>query len=305
MHDLATPTSVRTTVGIASSSDEREIPLIYVVCKGRSGSTLTALLMSANSRIIGAGEVESFHKRFSKPGHRRCTCGEALDACPFWADVQEGLEARLGERVPKFRVDDDATFLRNNEAFFASIQDTAPTSILLDKSKKPGRLDRLLTSKKLDITIVHVVRDVRAVAYSFQQRGERKDRTDELRYNFLKNIARWAWLNSWITLRYRRHPRYLRVRYEDLVADPEKHVRALMAHVGVPFEDSQMDFGKAEQHAFSGNRMRLQNADGIRPDTKYIEQLPRWKWWVGSLLAFPVLRYFGYPIARPDVASRA
>ncbi|MEL6705731.1 MAG: hypothetical protein AAFP15_15805, partial [Bacteroidota bacterium] len=92
---------------------------------------------------------------------------------------------------------------------------------------------------------------------------------------------------------------------EDLVADPEKHVRALMAHVGVPFEDSQMDFGKAEQHAFSGNRMRLQNADGIRPDTKYIEQLPRWKWWVGTLLAFPVLRYFGYPIARPDVASRA
>ena len=279
------------------------VRLIYVLCKGRSGSTLAGLLLGAHPEIANLGEISALPKWVRNPEDRTCSCERSFLDCPEWTAVRDAYGPDWPEEV-ELGADDDATFARRNLRFFRTIRDVAGASVLLDKSKKLGRALRLARIPEIDLTVMHVVRDPRAVANSFRQRGVRKDRTEKLRFSYTKNAVRWAMLNALMPLRLGRHAGYVRVRYEDLVRDPRGQLQRVLGAAGLDY-DPQMDhFGEVVQHGVGGNRMRLTGVREIRPDGKFLDEVGPREWAVGTALALPTLLAHGYPVRRAEAARR-
>lgn len=281
--------------------------VLYVLCKGRSGSTLTGLLLGAHPDVAPLGEISALGKwirRVERGNPATCTCGETFPTCEFW----EGLHGRLGDiwgPTVDLNTGNEEAFRRLNLAVFEAALAQTGARALLDKSKKLDRALRLAALDEIDLTILHVVRDPRAVAHSFRQRGVRKDETGRLKYNFYKNVARWTWLNAVMPAKLGRHPRYVRVRYEDLVRDPRRALMPALGAAGLDWHPAMDDFGSVTQHTLGGNRMRLSGVREIRPDTKYLTEVSGAEWILGTAMALPTLLAHGYPVSRGAAADRA
>ena len=101
--------------------------------------------------------------------------------------------------------------------------------------------------------VVHMVRDPRAIYVSELRR--RAEHSPSLPYRLLRPIGpllsgfilletTLAWLESVIRLernRKRHADRYLAVRFEDLVADPEREIRRTCDFLGIAFEQPMLD----------------------------------------------------------------
>ncbi|MEM1056683.1 MAG: sulfotransferase [Bacteroidota bacterium] len=284
-----------------------KVRVLYVLCKGRSGSTLTGLLLGAHPEVAPVGEIAALGKwirRVENDKAATCTCGETFPTCEFW----RGMQSRLGSlwgRAVNLKTEDDEAFRRDNLAVYRAALAETGASVVLDKSKKLKRALRLAEIGEIDLTLLHVVRDPRAVAHSFRQRGVRKDETGRLKYNFYKNVARWTWLNAAMPARLGRHPRYVRVRYEDIVSDPRAALEPALRASGLAWDPAMDDFGSVTQHTLGGNRMRLSGVREIRPDTKYLHEVSGAEWILGTAMALPTLLAHGYHVSRGGAAKDA
>lgn len=280
--------------------------VLYVMCKGRSGSTLTGLLLGAHPGIAPVGEISVLGKwirRVERGDAPTCTCGEPFPTCTFWSGMRQRLGG-LWRGSVDLKTDDDAAFERDNLAVYRAALEETGASVVLDKSKKLGRAMRLAEIGEIDLTVLHVVRDPRAVAHSFRQRGVRKDETGRLKYNYYKNVARWTWLNAAMPLRMRQHPGYLRVRYEDIIADPRAALAPALGRAGLAWDPAMDDFGSVEQHTLGGNRMRLTGVREIQPDTKFLREVSGLEWVAGTAMALPTLLAHGYRVSRAGAAEQ-
>ena len=62
--------------------------VLYLLGKGRSGSTLLSMALGELDGFFAAGELRFFWRR-GLVEDRRCACGEHLSACPVWGAVAE------------------------------------------------------------------------------------------------------------------------------------------------------------------------------------------------------------------------
>ena len=102
---------------------------------------------------------------------------------------------------------------------------------------------------------IHVLRDGRDVVCSLRSHPVRRF-VDGAWASVPQNRSVASCIRQWLTLtgegmRWRADPRYLEVRYEDLVQDPEATMRRVMAFVGEPFDE-----------AWLTARLEAQNAGG-------------------------------------------
>ena len=89
---------------------------------------------------------------------------------------------------------------------------------------------------------IHVIRDGRDVACSLRSHPVRRF-VDGAWASVPQNRSVASCIQQWLTLTgegmgWRADPRYLEVRYEDLVRDPEATMRRVMAFVGEPFDEA-------------------------------------------------------------------
>lgn len=112
---------------------------------------------------------------------------------------------------------------------------------------------------------VHMVRDGRDVACSVLEQDWGPKDVEEAAARWVKSIeCGKAW---------RGDPRYLEVRYEDLVAHTEREVRRVLAHVGEPFVPQVLEYWR-QPHDW-----QERNRKGAEQTSKpvYDESVGRWK----------------------------
>src|SRR3954453_10920734 len=68
---------------------------LYIMSRPHSGSTILDILLGGSARITGCGEVVLGLRRHGD-GVYACSCGQLLDACPFWREVR----GRIGDGDP-------------------------------------------------------------------------------------------------------------------------------------------------------------------------------------------------------------
>jgi hypothetical protein len=249
------------------------------------------------------GVAES-HKETTSAERYLCSCRQPLRHCPFWRRVEREMaerghpfdawDAQLDFRAPGSAIADVllGALLRGPAmealraaglrvvpparrqlrltldrivAFAEVVNELTGARVFVDASKRPERPMFMRLHPRLDVRVVHLVRDGRAVACSSMR-------------NFGWSLERAA--DSWIADNRRseaacgRLPaeRWLRVRYEDLCADVGGTLARIHRFAGVTPRDEVPRFREQEQHVI-GNRMRLESLGEIRPDERWRETL--------------------------------
>jgi hypothetical protein len=263
--------------------------IIYILGSGHSGSTLLDLILGSNSNIESGGEIRRFTKIIADKEFRDsriCTCGQRLSACPYWEPIFARIRAH-GIDEQRF-LGDPLTAQRDNAIFVGEVLRQSGKRVFADSTKSLRRLRILEKTQLFEISVLHLVRDGRAVAFSNMQKGRK----------FLEHLHYWTSSNSRI-LRYRKTwpGRWTTVHYERLVTAPGDEVRRIIDFVGENFEEGQMNFAAHTHHNLFGNRMRRSGNSEIVPDTKYLAQIGPLRWAISTAYAFPLLRKFNYPLS--------
>lgn len=302
---------------------------LFITGFGRSGTTILDSLLGQAEGAFSGGELHYIWDR-SFAENRLCACGEPFDQCPVWKAIvarafgpPDGLPdvARLAAIRERFTprqtlaralrdrpLDGDGRdYVAALERLYRAIGDTTGCSAVIDSSKSPGHgylLDRI---PSLDLRVVHLVRDPRAVAWSWQKKkiydpsGEQPMLMS--RHSPLRSTRLWTTWNLTTELLWRRHPdRYRRLRYEDFASQPQVHVGRLLEWIGLAPDavgfrpDGTVDL--APTHAVAGNPSRFDSgAVTVRPDEAWRERLPAGQRRLITLLTWPMLRRYGYPLS--------
>jgi hypothetical protein len=142
---------------------------------------------------------------------------------------------------------------------------------------------------------VHLVRDSRAVAYSWRQPTVRKELDGNAtfsQYGYLESSARWAISNVIAEYSQRRTLRYLRVRYEDLAGEPEQVLATAAAFLGVT--PRAADDPAPTEHTLRGNPAKFSPNQPVRLDTRWTTEMARPAKALVTASTYPLLRHYGY-----------
>jgi hypothetical protein len=263
----------------------------------------------------------------------RCGCSEPFGSCPFWRKVGEaafgGWDRCDTGRLLRLRNSVDRTrfipllagpwlmrpafrqalneYLSYYVRVYAAIGEASRCGTLIDSSKNASLAFCLSNSPELDLRVVHIVRDSRAVAYSWTKQVSRPD-TDTRGYmkthSPAASAAQWHSQNATLQLLARRGTPTLRVRYEDLMAAPEAMLRRIAAFAGLPAE-TELSFLTSDangysadlsvSHTASGNPMRFRTGRiQIRSDDSWRDAMPTKDRAIVSALTMTRLARYGY-----------
>ncbi|HEX2088538.1 MAG TPA: sulfotransferase, partial [Actinomycetota bacterium] len=154
--------------------------------------------------------------------------------------------------------------------------------------------------------LLHLVRDPRAVIYSWNKREKRwvdRPGSPNIRYGALYSVTSW-WARNFVAemaASRRGRDRYVRYRYEDFIRDPGASLKAICSWLREPAPDlSFIAHGKAHMrptHTVGGNPDRLRSGPiDIRPDDEWLTRMPLRDRIVGTALSIPLLQFYGYPL---------
>ena len=303
------------------------VRVLYIAGTGRSGSTLLANTLGQVDGVFNAGEIRYLWER-GMLENRLCGCGRHFADCPFWQGVlreaidsstpdaraMNALQSRLTRvrRLPSLALGRDlrgsAEFDRYRSVLarvYRAIQHAAGSRVIIDSSKLPsyGRLLGLMP--EIDLYVVQLVRDPRAAATSWARLKEQPDRGVAgvmERMSPLRSALLWDLWNS--TSKPFLRPassRYMRLRYEDFVAQPRESVRQVVEMLGMP--NVELPFTDAStvmlgpNHTVAGNPDRLRSGPVvIRADAGAAFKLRRRDQLLVTGLTFPLLLRLGYPL---------
>lgn len=306
---------------------ESKLKVIFIGGSSRSGSTLLDRILGQIDGFFSLGETYHIWER-SFIENQLCGCGTPFKSCDFWKAVVEkafgGLDHVDGEAIlklqrsvarirhtpqlafPKLRSQRFRSALSEYveilERLYRAIAKTSGCKVLIDSSKVPPHGFILCEMSNVDLYVVHLVRDSRAVAYSWQ----RKKRRPEIHWKeaympklgFLKAAQLWMLSNWLVGLLSRKVPKYKIVNYETLASNPRSTITKILEWMGM--DSANLDFFDNERvvrlgvdHTVSGNPIRFkQGKIEIRPDREWSEKMSFPKKFLVSVLTYPVLRRY-------------
>jgi hypothetical protein len=318
-----------------ASSPEHPVRVVYLGGLGRSGTTLLERLLGELPGVCASGEIVHLWQR-GIAENERCGCGLEFAACDFWQQV--GKQAFSGwdkvdrDRIGRLRETVDRTrqiprlsrrslpaqlrddldeysgyYLR----LYRAIAEVSGCAALVDSSKHASLAFCLSRREDVDLRVIHMVRDSRAVAYSWNTKVARPEADASGPGSFMttyppsKAAGHWNAQNGALQLLARRGTPMLRVRYEDLVSDPEHTLRRVATFAGVPAGDLALPFLHSDgeeryaeltrSHTASGNPMRFATGKvAIRGDERWRVAMPDRQRRTVTALTLPLLAQYGY-----------
>jgi hypothetical protein len=295
--------------------------VLYLLGKGRSGSTLLSMALGELDGFFAAGELRFFWRR-GLVEDRRCACGEHITSCPIWGAVTERVADLDGEAlahdseavfrwgaVPRLlagRTERWSAFERWSAAtarLVDAVAEVTGAEVIVDSSKwptEPGVLGRVEGIRPYSLLLV---RDPRAVAWSWQRTKTHHDMVEPRemdRYPAWHSGLSWTSRNLVVGLSTRRSPGpRMTLRYEDFTADPTTTLSELGAFVGrSPDVGAVLDgrtLAVTQGHTLAGNPTRFGGTEvTIREDEEWRALLPVRDRRVVAALTWPWRKRYDY-----------
>jgi hypothetical protein len=299
--------------------------VVYILGWGRSGSTLLDNILGNVQGFCSVGELHYLWAR-GIVANRRCGCGLQFRDCPQWGGVMTRLKRDAPDAVDGVAVKslhDKVARSRSTPLLlsrrrlpapvrryqqilrqtYAAILAESGASIVVDSSKRPSEAAILLADREVDSVFVHIVRDPRAVAFSWQRvraTGDPSAGSEMVRRSATESSTHWlAWNAAAELIGRRAGDRYVRVRYEDLVTDPRGALVRILTvarvnHRAVPeFPGGVANL--AATHSVSGNPSRFgARTVRLRLDEEWRSGLPRWQAAVVVAICGALMPRYGY-----------
>lgn len=296
--------------------------ILYIAGSGRSCTTLLGHILGQVKGFCFVGEAMYAGRALD---NKRCGCRTPLAACEFWNRVRRKA---AGEQPPEpsefFGLGRIArwrhlplTLLRDrerrlesrygrhwhgSEQFYETVATLAGAEVIVDSSKSVPYARMLDLLPALDLRVVHLVRDARAVAHSRRRWKPAPDKLDVPymgRRGSVRSAVAWNISNVGTELFCRAPERYLRLRYEDFAERPRESVDRILRMVTdrplpLPFVDDRTVM-LGPTHSIKGNADRLQVGPvEIKLDDQWkTTMVPRERRLV-TALTWPLLARYGY-----------
>ena len=301
------------------------IRIAYIMGHGYSGSTLLTFLLGTHPEIATIGELGIAPQAKTTPEEYLCSCHTPVRECGFWRTVSREMEKRghafdiwdadLDFRargggvadvilravqrgpvletartvglsvVPRARRE-FSRVLSRIRALAEVVAGLKGSIVFLDASKRPERATLMRRGSGMDIRVIHLVRDGRAVAWSTMK---------NLGVGPEEAAASWV-IDNQASEAARRHfpaSHWMRLRHEEVCADPLGILMKVHTFLGVTPKNGYHNFRGLEQHII-GNRMRLANTSEIRLDDRWKTALTPEQRAIIDRSVAPMNRRYGY-----------
>ncbi len=305
------------------------VKVLYVAGLGRSGSTILANTLGQVDGFFSGGEL-NFIWKHALIENRLCGCGRPSRECPFWSSVFDGefggQDEALAREMMRLQYSGARTrhipmmlteggrekirarlgeFLENTGRLYRAIQSVSGSRVVVDTSKEPAYGYALGMVPGIDLRVLHLVRDPRAAAFSWAKKKPQPDSPDREfmhRKTPTQSAVLWDAWNAAIEALWRQTPkRYLRLRYEDFVAEPRRSFERILALVGEEEAELPLEGERAVKlgisHTVSGNPNRFDTGTvELRQDREWQKKMKtRDKALVGTL-TLPLLARYHYAL---------
>ncbi len=209
---------------------------------------------------------------------------------------------------PSFRRELDE-YLSYCTRLYDAVVTVSGCTAIADSSKNASFAFCLRSSRAVDLRVLHVVRDSRAVAHSWMRPIAWGDEPTGARR--MPTIAptrtawRWSYENFAFQLLAATGIPKLTIRYEDLVSAPKETMARVAAFSGLELGGEQLDFIRSGEggywadlgvaHTGSGNPMRFHTGGvKIRLDDEWRTVMPANDRRAVTALTAPLLSHYGY-----------
>ncbi len=298
---------------MARTPAQRKPLVVYIMGDGRSGSTVTSVVLGNHPCISSNGELHKFARYW---GHPKRDNDKEKDL-RFWKEVRdyfqsEGLSTDykhledlqgkienygsfwrlLFHRVP---VDICSEYCTHVRGLFRAISAVSKRDIIVDESKRPTRGYALLRCPDLDVRIIHLVRDPRGVVWSQKKRS-----VEHMYKSPLTAGLHYSTKNLMSLLVHLRAPRgrVMRVRYEDFVREPAVELTRIGKFLDLSMVPviERIEAGEPLQVPvlLDGNRIRCEKEITLRFDDSWRRRQSLGERLTAILSTLPFFLRFGY-----------
>jgi hypothetical protein len=309
-----------------------QVTVLYIGGHGRSGSTILAQTLGQIPGFVNVGELWQVWYRGLRE-NERCGCGRLFYSCEFWravggeafggwdnVDVDKmvafrpylkgqrytphyALAAKTGVRGGKIN-----TLLEEGgpvlERLYRAIQRVSGAGVIVDSSKRSSYAVLLSLLPFADLRVAHLVRDSRAVAYSWQRTkespavvgGRLMPRMSPVKVSRVWSVQNYSYglLSGFARLS--------RLRYEDFVDDPTFYLAETLSRVGFDDEAGSLhdvvrgrEISLSVDHTVSGNPGRFRTGKiELRLDEEWKGKMRGADKNVVTALTAPLLLKYGY-----------
>ena len=294
--------------------------LAYLLAASHSGSTLLAMLLGSRREVCAVGELKA--TSLGDPDAYRCSCGALIRSCAFWNGVSQSMAARghafditrAGTHIPANAdryitallrplhrgpaieaVRDAALSLSPswrrhlarfqdvNRALVDTLVERTGARVVVDSSKVGIRLKYLLRDERLDVRVIRLVRDGRAVALTYtdpaayadaadphRRGGGNGSNRDRERLSLEAAAHEWRRSNEEAdAILARIDPsRHMTLSYEELCTNTSDALARAWAFLGLSPAAAPADW-RAREHHVVGNGMRFDATNDVRLDDRW------------------------------------
>jgi hypothetical protein len=284
--------------------------MVFVTGASRSGTTMLSRVLGNHSQVLGLNELHYFGDLWdlrmepvAAPVLERLAASVfARQARGIWGEGPTDLDQRRAARMVAGLESSEQTGAGVFAAVLGELVTDAGKRIACEQTPRNIFYARRLLEIYPGARVVHLVRDPRAVLASQKNRWRRKylgganiPISEVIRvwvnYHPVTMSRLWVKANQ-AALDLVGHPRFLLLRFEDLVANPEQEVRRLCGFLGIAFDPVMLEVPQIG----SSNRPNQEARKGIAKDV-----LDRWERVLGKgeialceRIARPLMERFSY-----------
>lgn len=314
--------------GLQGTASPR-LTVLYIGGLGRSGSTLLDRIVGQLPGFCSLGEIRDVW-RWGALLNGRCGCGAPFSDCSFWRKVGEqafggweGLDTEMivaryravvhHRHVPLLlfpgrsrRFDQHVeALLEPLSKLYNAIAAVSGSRVIIDSSCAPSYACLLRRLPDVDLRLVHLVRDSRGAAYSWNKKARQRDIVDRVasmpRYHPAQTALRWVTYNALVEWLGRLGTPRLFTRYEEFVASPCAQVGRIVEFAGQELPPDALGFIQAGKvalgpnHTVQGNPMRMDCGwIPLQLDEQWRGAMRGFHRRTVTALTWPSLRRYGY-----------
>lgn len=305
-----------------------KVKVLYIASSGRSGSTILGNMLGELEGFFFVGEILNIWRHYLVE-NRLCGCGLPASDCEVWVTVikeafgsSEEINVQEMDYLRKHSIRNRyilemlspfgksrlqsrlSSYLHNLEQLYQAIQQRTNSQVIVDGSKRATYSYLLELVPNIDLYVLHLVRDSRAVAYSWQRKKIQQqvgnDRVYMQQYGSLTSAIRWNVSNVTAEMFWRHSPdRYFQINYERFAANPRETIEYILNFIQekrleLPFKTTN-SITLSTNHAIWGNPNRFQRGViKVQVDREWESNMKRFDRNLVTAFTWPLLIRYRY-----------
>lgn len=305
---------------------ENRIKVLYITGWGRSGSTIISNILGQVSGFFSVGEIRFIWER-NVIENTYCGCGSLFGDCEVWKDILDigfgGIDQIDSARMARLCEQETRTrrliglaisrgkprnsialqeYLENLKRLYTAIQSSTGCRVIVDSSKYPSYGYLLGMIPEIDLSVLHLVRDSRAVSFSWRKKKLQKNQSGSdymIQINPFMSSVIWDIWNQSAEIFWKNTEKYIFMTYEEFIAAPQKSIHEILEMLGEDtdltplIQDNRIVINP--QHTLSGNPVRFQTGPvELKVDNAWKHQSDSVDKYLTTFLTWPLLLKYGY-----------